>query len=83
MESNSVRRRNNSAGDDVVAIHQRTSNRLTDAVDVDRGSGDEGDDKTNCCSEQCWNHQGAKPTHVNAVVGRSYPFAERIPGVIA
>ena len=82
MQSNCVRGRNHSTGDDVVAVHQGTCNWLTDAVDVDRGSANEGDDEADRCGEQRWNHENAEPTHVNAVVGGSHPLTEIVPSVV-
>ena len=52
---------------------------FTDAIDVHRGSTDEGDDETDCCCQQSWNHQNAEPTDIKAVIGRSYPLAEIVP----
>jgi len=37
VKADGVAGRNNSTGNDVVAVQQGTCNRLTDAVDVDRG----------------------------------------------
>jgi hypothetical protein len=45
VQADGVGGRNNSTGDDVVAIDQRTSDWLTDAVDVNRRCGDEGNDE--------------------------------------
>merc|ERR1711991_271700 len=54
-----------------------TSNWFTDAIDVRRGSSDEGDDEADSCCQQSWDHQHAEPTDIEAVIGRSYPLAER------
>ena len=81
VETNSVRRRNNSTRDDVVAIHQRTSDGFTDAVDVHRGSTNEGNDEADGSSKQAGNHQDAEPTHIEAVVGAGDPVAELFPGI--
>ena len=79
VETDSVRRRNNSTRDDVVAIHERTSNWFADAVDVNRRSSDESDDETDSSSEQRRDHQNAKPTDIQTIVGRGNPIAEIIP----
>ena len=52
------------AGDDVVAVHQRTSNGLADAVNVNGGSGDEGDDEADGGGQQGGNHDDSEPAHV-------------------
>ena len=57
VKADGVRGRNNSTGDDVVAVDQRTSDRLTDAGDVDRRSGDQGNDEADGSSQQCGDHQ--------------------------
>merc|ERR1711943_164722 len=45
VQADSVAGRNNSTGDDVVAVDQGASDGLADAIDVDRRSGDESDDE--------------------------------------
>merc|ERR1712100_1015937 len=79
VQADGVRGRNNSTGDDVVSIDQGASNRLTDAVDVNRGSGDESDDETNGGSQQCGDHQHTEPTDINTVVGGGDPITEGLP----
>ena len=41
VQADGVAGGHNSTGNDVVAVHQGAGNGLTDAVDVDGGSGDE------------------------------------------
>ena len=60
--------RNNSTGDDVVAVDQGASDGLTDAIDVDRRSGDESDDEADGGSQQCGDHQHTEPTDIQTVV---------------
>ena len=79
VETDSVGRRDNCTRDDVVAIHERTSNWFTDAVNVHRRSSDESDDETDSSSEQRRDHQDAKPTDIQTIVGRGNPIAEIIP----
>ncbi len=79
VQADGVGRRNNSTGDDVVAIDQRTSDWLTDAVDVNRRSGDEGNDEADGGSQQSWDHQHTEPTDIQTVVGGGDPLAEGLP----
>jgi len=69
VKSDCVGARYNSTRDDVVTIKERTSDRLTDAVDVHRGSSDEGNDETGGCSQKSRDHQGTEPTDIETVVG--------------
>ena len=69
VQSNSIGRRDNSTRDDVVSVHERTSNRFTDAINVHWGSTDECNDEASCSSKQAWDHQNAEPTHIEAVIG--------------
>jgi hypothetical protein len=80
VKADRVRGRNHRTGDDVIAQHQGPGNGLADAVDVDGGSRDEGNQKTNGGGQEARNHQNAKPTHINAVVGASDPLAQGFPG---
>ena len=79
METNSVRARNNSTGDDVITIKERTSDGLTDTIDVHRRSSDEGYDKANRSSKQSRDHKSSKPADIQTVVGGGNPLAERFP----
>merc|ERR1712100_1011410 len=79
VKADGVRGRNNSTGDDVVAVDQRTSDRLTDAIDVDRRSGDEGNDEADGGSQQCGDHQHTEPTDIQTVVGGGDPLTEGLP----
>ena len=79
VKSDCVRRRDDSTRDDVVAIHERPSNGFANTVDVHRRSSDEGGDETDGCCKQRRNHQDAKPTDIQTVVGRCDPFAEGFP----
>ncbi len=81
VQSNSIGRRNNSTRDDVVSVHQRTSNRFTDAINVHWGSTDECDNEASSCSKQAGDHQNAEPTHIEAVVGAGDPAAELFPSI--
>jgi len=81
VKSNRVGRRNDSTRDDVVSIHKRTSDWFTDTIDVHGRSSDKCNDEANCCGKQSRNHQNAKPTHIEAVVGAGDPVAELIPGI--
>ncbi len=83
MQADSVGGGHNSTGDDVVAVHQGTSNWLTNSVDIDRGRGDERHDEADGRSQQGGDHENPKPTDVNTVVGAGNPLAERFPGVRA
>ena len=76
VKSNCVGRGNNCTRDDVVTIHERTSNGFTNAIDVHRRSSDEGDDEADGCCKQRWDHQNAEPTNIETVVCGSHPFAE-------
>ena len=79
VQADGVAGRNNSTGDDVVAVHQGASYGLTDAVDVDRGCGDEGHDEADGGSQQAGDHQHTEPAHIEAVVGGGDPVAKLVP----
>merc|ERR1711871_1865045 len=79
VKADGVRGRNNSTRDDVVAVDQGASDGLTDTVDVDRGSGDEGDDEADGGSQQCGDHQHTEPAHIEAVIGGGDPMTEGLP----
>ncbi len=79
MQADGVAGRDNSTRDDVIAIKQRASNGLTDAVDINRGSGDESDDETGGSGKQTGDHQDTEPTDIDAVVGVSNPLAKILP----
>jgi len=79
VQADGVAGRNNGAGDDVVAVHQRAGDGLTDAIDVHRGSSDEGDDEADGGGQQAGDHQHAEPAHIEAVVGGGDPLAELLP----
>jgi len=80
VQADGVAGGDNSTGDDVVSVDQRTGNGLTDAVDINRGSGDEGDDEADGGRQQRRDHQNAEPAHIEAVVGAGDPLAELRPG---
>ena len=48
-------------------------------VDINRGSGDEGNDEAGGGSQQSRDHQNTEPTHIEAVVGAGDPLAELLP----
>ena len=81
VKTNCVRRRYNSTRNDVVTVEKGTSDGFTDAINVHRGSSDEGNDEADGCCKKCWNHQDAKPTHIEAVVGAGDPLAEGFPSI--
>ena len=68
MKSDCVGARNNSTRDDVVTVHERTSDGFTDTIDVHRRSSDECDDEADGCCQQSWDHQNAEPTDIQTVV---------------
>ena len=76
VKTNCIGTRNDSTRDDVVTIHERTSNGFTNTIDVHRGSSDEGDNETDSCCKQRGDHQNAEPTNIETVVCRCDPFAE-------
>lgn len=76
MQADGVARRNNGAGDDVVAVDQRAGDGLTDAIDVHGGSGDEGNNKTNSSCKKSRDHKSPKPTHIETIVGGGDPFTK-------
>ena len=67
----------------VVPVEEGASNRLTDAVDINRRSGDEGNDVTDGRGQEAGDHQDAEPTHINAVVGVGDPLTEAFPATQA
>ena len=80
VQADGVAGGDNSTRDDVVSVDQGASNRLTDAVDINRGSGDEGDDEADGGRQQRRDHQNAEPAHIEAVFGAGDPLAELRPG---
>ncbi len=83
VQADSVAGRNNSTGNDVVAIHQGAGYGLTDAVDVDGGRGDESHDEADGGSQEARDHQHTEPAHIEAVVGGGDPLAELLPAISA
>ena len=79
VQADGVAGRHNSTGDDVVAIHEAAGNGLADAVDVDGGSSDEGNDEADRSSKKSGDHKSPKPSHIESVVGGSYPLTKRFP----
>merc|ERR1712054_589593 len=79
VQADGVGRRNNSTGDDVVAVDQGASDGLTDAIDIDRRSGDESDDEADGGSQQSGDHQNTEPTDIQTVVGGGDPLTEGLP----
>merc|ERR1712199_95885 len=79
VQTDGVARRNNSAGDDVVAVDQGAGNRLTNTVDVDRRCGDKSDDEADGGSQQGGDHQHTEPTDIQTVVGGGHPLTEGLP----
>merc|ERR1712005_17947 len=79
VQADGVAGRNNSTRDDVVAVDQGASDGLTDAIDVDRRSGDESDDEADGGSQQCGDHQNTEPTDIQTVVGGGDPLTEGLP----
>ena len=79
VQADGVAGRNNSTRDDVVAVDQGASDGLTDAIDVDRRSGDESDDEADGGSQQSGDHQHTEPTDIQTVVGGGHPLAEGLP----
>ena len=83
VQANGVGGGNNSTGDDVVSVDQGASDGLTDAIDINRGSGDKGNDEADGGSQQRGDHQHTEPTHINAVVRVGDPGAKCIPVALA
>ena len=79
MQADRVGGRDDRAGDDVVAVYEGASDRLTDAINVYRGSRNEGNDEGNSGGEQGGNHQHAEPAYIQAVVSAGDPVAKPIP----
>ena len=80
VKTNCIGTRDNSTRDDVVTIHERTSNGFTNTIDVHRGSSDECNDEADGCRQQSWDHQHTEPTDIQTVICRRYPVTELIPG---
>merc|ERR1712100_63002 len=79
VQADGVGGRNNSTRDDVVAVDQRASDRLTDAVDVNRRCGNESNNEADGGSQQCGDHQHTEPTDIQTVVGGGDPLTEGLP----
>ena len=63
-------------------IHERSSNWFADAVDVHRRSSNECGNEANCSGKKGWDHENAKPADIQAIIGRSDPFAEIFPSAL-
>ena len=83
MKTDCVGTGNNSTRDDVVTVHERTSNGFTNAVNVHGGSSDECGDEADGCRQQSWDHQYTEPTDIQTVVCGRNPGAKRFPGGLA
>ena len=83
MQADGVAGRNNSTGDDVVAVDQGASDGLADAIDINRGSGDKGNGEADGGRQEAGNHQHAEPTHIDAVVGVGHPLTKGFPIALA
>ncbi len=79
VQTDSVRRRDNSTRDDVVTIHERTSDGFTDTVNIDGGSSNKCYDEADGSSKQAGNHQDAEPTDIETVIGAGDPVAKLFP----
>ena len=69
VKTNCVGRGNNCTRDDVVTVHQRTSDGFANTINVHGGSSDERNDETDGGCQQSWDHQHTEPTDVKAVIG--------------
>merc|ERR1711991_751251 len=83
VQANGVGRRDNSTGDDVVAVDQGASDGLADAIDINRRSGDKSNGEADGGRQKAGNHQHTEPTDINAVVRVCDPGAERFPVALA
>jgi len=81
VKSNCIRRRNNSTRDNVVSIHERTSNWFPNTVNIDSWSSNKRDDKADSCSKESWNHKSSEPSNIKTVVCGCNPLAKRFPHV--
>ncbi len=81
VEADRIGGRHHGTRDDVVAVDEGASDGLTDTIDIDGRSGDEGDDEADGSREQGWDHQDAEPAYIEAVVGAGDPVAELLPQV--
>merc|ERR1712100_552997 len=79
VQADGVGGRNNSTRNDVIAVDQGASNGLTDAVDVNRRSGNESNDEADRGSQQGGDHQKTEPTDIQTVVGGGDPLTEGLP----
>jgi hypothetical protein len=76
VHANSVRRRDNSTRDDVVAVQQGSGHWFADAINVDRRRREEGRDEAGGSGQEGGEHQGAEPADVEAVLGAGDPVGE-------
>ena len=83
MQADGVAGRNNSTRNDVIAVEERASNRLTDTVDINRRCRNKGNGEADGSCQQRGNHQDTEPTHINAVIGGGDPIAEGLPATEA
>jgi len=83
MDTNSVGRWNNSTGDNVVTIDKRTSNWLTNTINIDCWSKEESSDVSYSSEGKKRENEETEPTDVKTVRGRSDSLNERTPRVRA
>ena len=79
MHANGIRRRNDCSRDDVVSVEKRSSDWLTDPIDIDGRSCEEGSDEAGSCCKKRGEHDGTEPANVEAVLGRGNPVGESFP----
>jgi len=68
VKTDCIRRRYNCTRNDVVSVHQGTSNWFTDAVNIDRRCCNECSNEADGCCQQSWDHQHTEPTDIQTVV---------------
>ena len=79
VHANSIRRRDNRSRDDIVSVEKRSSDGLTDAVDIDGWGSEERGDEAGSCGKQSGEHDRSEPANVEAILGRSDPVGESFP----
>jgi len=79
MHADGVRGGDDGTADDVVAIQKRPGDGLTDAIDIDGWSGNEGSDEAGGRSKEGGEHESSEPSDVETVLGRGDPVGETLP----
>jgi len=79
VHADGIARGHDSTTDDVIAVQERSRNRLADSVNVDGWGRDEGGDEASGGRQERREHDGSEPTNVETVLRAGDPVREPFP----